>query len=107
MRIIQCKKFLSFATYLLDQLRKTQHRSRLAASKSLSTDDREEVVALEKHWKQLCDGKLLEQAGEVSDESFLDSAEEEMEKLDWPEKSDAAMEAREAWREVARSVRWC
>lgn len=106
-RIVQCEKYLSFATYLLDQLRQAQRRLRLAAGRPLSAEDREEAAALEQLWKQLCDGKLVEQPGQVLEDSFVDEAEAEMERLDWIDKSAAAVQAREAWREVARLVRRC
>jgi hypothetical protein len=55
----------------------------------------------------LLDGKLLEGVGDVLTEAFRDEAESELGKIDSLNKDEAAVRAREAWKEVVELIGEC
>jgi hypothetical protein len=55
----------------------------------------------------LLDGKLLEGVGDVLTEAFRDEAESELGKLDSLDNDEAAVKARETWKEVMELIAEC
>jgi hypothetical protein len=55
----------------------------------------------------LLDGKLLEGVGDVLTEAFRDEAESELGKIDCSDKNEAAIKAREVWKEVVELIAEC
>jgi hypothetical protein len=102
-KLTQCRQLLTFAQYLRNHSLYVQR----SAGQQPSAEDKESFAALGRQWRDLLDGKLLEGVGDVLTEAFRDEAESELGKIDSLNKDEAAVRAREAWKEVVELIGEC
>jgi hypothetical protein len=102
-KLTSCKQLLTFAQYLRNHGLYVQK----SAGQQPSAEDRESFAALGRQWRDLLDGKLLEGVGDVLTEASHDEAESELGKLDKLNEDEAAVRAREAWKEVMELIAEC
>jgi hypothetical protein len=102
-KLKNCRQLLTFSQYLRNHSLYVQR----SAGQQPSAEDRESFAALGRQWRDLLDGKLLEGVGDVLTEAFRDEAESELGKIDCSDKNEAAIKAREVWKEVVELIAEC
>ena len=97
----QCEKLLTFAQFIRDQA----NFSLRSAGQHPSNEDKDGFRGLRQQWQDLLSNKMLEGAGEVLTEAFLDGVQLELGKLDETDK--AAAQARVSWQKVVSLIKDC
>jgi hypothetical protein len=98
-----CRQLLTFAQYIRNHSCYLQQ----SAGPQPSAENKEDFAALGRQWRDLLDGNLLEGVGDVLTEAFHDEAKSQLDKLDGLDKDEAAVKAREAWKEVMELIGEC